>query len=105
MQLAKEKLQEINTLKATQAEMQGKAAVDITDLKKAQDRLIVEQAQLCVWYSELEQAISVACQDMVDTPTELTPVAKAQQLGQTLIQLQDHNLLLQAQAQPTTPPE
>ena len=26
-------------------------------------------------------------------------------MGQTLIQLQDHNLLLQAQAQPTTSPE
>ena len=47
----------------------------------------------------------MAYQDMVDTPTELTLVEKAQQLGQTLIQLQDHNRLLQAQAQPATPPE
>ena len=39
---------------------------------------------------------------MVDTPTELTLVKKAQWLGQTLIQLHDHNLLLHAQAQPTT---
>ena len=53
----------------------------------------------------MEQAISAACQNIVDTPTELTPVEKAQRLGQTLVQLQDHNLLLQAQAQPTTPPE
>ena len=26
-------------------------------------------------------------------------------MGQTLVQLQDHNLLLQVQAHPTTPPE
>ena len=42
---------------------------------------------------------------MFDATTKLTPVKKAQRLGQTLVQLQDHNLLLQAQAYPTTPLE
>ena len=81
MQLAKEKLQEINTLKVTRAEMQRKTNTEMKDLKKGQDRLIMEQAQLCAWYIELEQSISVACQDMFDTTTELTPVEKAQWLG------------------------
>ena len=58
--------------------MQRKAAAEIKDLKKAHDRLIMEQAQLCVWYRELEQDIFVACQDMADTMTEITPVEKAQ---------------------------
>ena len=57
--------------------MQRKDVVEITDLKMAQDHLTVEQAQLCAWYSELEQAISMACQDMVNTPIELTLVKKA----------------------------
>ena len=84
----------MNTLKVTQAKMQRKAAMEITDLKKAQDHLIMDQAQLCAQYSELEQAISTDYHDMVDNPTELTPVKKAQRLGHTLTQLQDHKLLL-----------
>ena len=60
---------------------------------------------MCASYRELVQDIFVACQDLVDAAVELTLVEKAWQLGKTLIQLQDHNLLLQAQAQPTTPLE
>ena len=78
MNVAEEKLQEINMLKETQAEMQQKTAAKITDRKKAQDCLIVEQVQLCAQYREMEQAISAACQDMFDTTTVLTPVKKAQ---------------------------
>ena len=58
--------------------MQRKVAAEITDLKKAQDRLIMEQTQLCAWYRELEQSISMACRDMDDATTELTPIKKAQ---------------------------
>ena len=94
MQLAEEKFLEINQLKATQAELQRKAAEEITDLKKAQYYLIVEQAQLCAWCSEVEQDISDACQNMFDNTSVLTPVEKAKRLGQTLIQLQDTNFLL-----------
>ena len=43
MQLAKEKLHEINQLKVAQAELQRKTSKEITDLKKVQDCLIVDQ--------------------------------------------------------------
>ena len=44
--------------------MQWKAAEEITNLKKVQDRLIVEQVQLCALCSEVEHAISDACQKL-----------------------------------------
>ena len=42
MHLVEDKLQEINQLKETQVELQRKVIEEITDLKKVQDRLIVE---------------------------------------------------------------
>ena len=42
MQLAEEKVHDIEALKAAQAKLQRKAAEEIIELKKAQDRLIIE---------------------------------------------------------------
>ena len=42
VQLTEEKVQEIDALKVTQAEMQGKAAEEITEMKKVQDCFIIE---------------------------------------------------------------
>ena len=75
--------------------MQRKAAEEITDLKKVQGRLIVELVQLCAMCSKVEQTISNAFQNMFKRTLALTLVKKAKQLGQTLVQLQDTNLLLQ----------
>ena len=105
MQLTEEKLREINQLKVTQAELQQKAAEEMTDLKKAQDHLIVEQAQLCARCSEVEQAISDACQNIFYNTARLTPVEKAKRLGKNIVQLQDTNLMLNALVQPAMPLE
>ena len=70
-----------------------------------QDLLIVEQAQLCARYIEVEQDISNAYQNIFNNTTRLTPVEQDKWLGQTLVQLQDNNLLLQAQVQSTTSSE
>ena len=44
VQLVEEKVWEIEALKAAQAELQCKATKEITELKKAQDLLIIEKA-------------------------------------------------------------
>ena len=47
------------------------------ELKKAQDHLIIEKAQLCASVGEVEQAVDEACQHIFENTTELTAFAKA----------------------------
>ena len=105
VQLAKEKVREINTLKAARDELQCKATEEITELKKAQDYLIIEKAQLCASVGKVEQAVDEACQHIFENTTELTAFAKAKRLGEVISQLQDTNLLLNALVHLETPPE
>ena len=74
-------------------------------MKKAQNHLIIEKAQFCASVGEVEQAIDEACQHIFDNTTELTAVSKAKRLGETIVKLQDTNLLLNALVHPETPPE
>ena len=74
-------------MKAAQAELQHKATEEITELKKAQDRLIIEKAQLCASVGEVEEAITEACQHIFENTDDLTTFAKAKQLGEVISQL------------------
>ena len=67
--------------------MQQNAAEEITKLKKVQDRLIVEQAQMCARCGEVEQAVSEAYQHIFEKTIELIPVENKKGLGQTIVQL------------------
>ena len=49
----------------------------------------------------VEQAIDEACQHIFESMTELTVVAKAKQLGEIIVKLQDTNILLNAPVHPT----
>ena len=69
----------------TQAERQWKAVEDIIELKKVQDHLIIEQAQICARFSEVEHAISEACQHIFENTAEITLVDKAKWLGKTIV--------------------
>ena len=60
--------------------MQWKAADEITELKKVQDRLIFEKA--------VKQAVDEAYQCIYESKMELTIVAKAKRLGEVISQLQ-----------------
>ena len=73
----KEKVREINTLKVARDELQRKATQEITKLKKAQDHLIIEKAQLCASVGEVEKAVDEACQHIFESTTKLNAVAKA----------------------------
>ena len=67
--------------------MQQKAIEEITELKKMQDLLIVEQEKMCSRCSKVEQVVSEAYQHIFENTTELTPVEKAKRLGKTIVQL------------------
>ena len=59
-----------------------------------QDSLIIEQEHLCAICSEVEKAITEACQHIFYSMAELTLVIKDKWLGETIVQLQDTNILL-----------
>ena len=61
MQLEKEKVWVIDALKVAQVELQRKVVKEITELKKAQEHLIIEKAQLCASCGEVEQDVDEAC--------------------------------------------
>ena len=67
------------------AELQHKAAEEVTELRKVHDRLIVEQAQKCARCGEVEQDVDEACQYIFESTIELTVVAKSKNLGETII--------------------
>ena len=92
-------------MKETQAKLQRKAVEEIIELKKAQDLLIIEKAQICASCGEVKQVVDEACQHIFRSIANITPVAKANQLGEIIVQLQDTNLLLNALVHPSTPPE
>ena len=77
VQLAEENFQDIDTLKATQAEMQRTVAEEITKWKKVQDHLIIEQAQMCARCGEVEQVVSEACQHIFENIAKINPIEKA----------------------------
>ena len=77
MQLAEEKVREIDALKEMQVEMQHKATEEITELKKVQDGLIVEKEDMCSRCGEVEQAVSKSCQHIFKNMIELTPGVRA----------------------------
>ena len=60
---------------------------------------------MCVRCGVVEQAIIEACEHIFESMTKLTLVNKAKRLGQTIVQLQDTNLMLNALVQPTIPLE
>ena len=70
-----------------------------------QDCLIVEQVQLCARCDEVGQAIIEAYQHIFEITADLTLVNKEKQLGKTIVQLQDTNLVLNSLVQPMTPPK
>ena len=105
MQLAEEKVQEIDALKVTWDKMKWKDMEEITELKKVQYPLIVEQAQMCARCGKVEQAFSEACRHIFENMAELTLVEKAKWLGQTIVQIQDTNLMLNALVQPMMLPK
>ena len=73
-------------------------------LKKEQDRLIVEKAQL--WENKvcLEKVVSVACQQVPENTEEMDAEAKAEWLGAVIRQLKHGNDDLHALVNPGTPP-
>ena len=75
------------------------------ELKKVQDRLIVEQAQVCVRCGEVEQVVSESCQHIFENTIELTLVEKAKRFGKNIVKIQDTNLMLNALVQPRMPLE
>ena len=66
---------------------------------------IIELAQLCASVGEVEQAIDEACQYIFESMIELTVVAKAKHLGETIVKLKDTNLMLNSLVQPMTSSE
>ena len=77
MQLEEEKVWEIEALKEAQAEWQHKVAEEITMLRKAQDDLIIENAQLCASCGKVEKVVDEACQHIFENIANITAVAKA----------------------------
>ena len=85
--------------------MQQKATNKITELKKEQDHLIVEKAQLYASCSEVEKAVDEACQHIYEIMMKRTAVSKAKRLVEVIAQLQLTNNLLNSLGYPNTPPE
>ena len=69
------------------------------------DCIIAEQAQKCARCGEVEQDVDEACQYIFESTIELTVVAKAKHLGETIFKLKDTNLMLNSLVQPTTSSE
>ena len=60
---------------------------------------------MCARCGDVKKAVDEACQYIFESTTELTIVDKANRLGETIIKLQDTNLILNALVQPMMPPE
>ena len=92
-------------MKQAHEELQGKAAEEIIQLKKEQDRLVVKKAQLCASCGMVEQVVDEACQHIYKITMKLTAFSKAKQLGEVIAQLQLTNNLLNSLVYPEMPPE
>ena len=86
-------------------ELLQKSIDEITELKKEQDRLIIEKGKLCASCREVEQVVDDAYQHIYQSMTELTVIAKAKRLGEVHSQLQLTNNLLNSLVYPDMPPE
>ena len=68
-----------------ESELQRKAMEEITELKKVQDHLIIEKAELCASCGTIEQVVDEAYQHIFECTVELTIVPNAKQLGEIIV--------------------
>ena len=78
---------------------------EIERLKKAQDVLIMEKAQLLDDRLQLEKYVSFTCQEILDIIDEMVVEEKYLWLGQFITDLRGYLKELQEQMTPRTPPE
>ena len=74
-------------MKQIQAKLQKKTTDESTELKKAQDHLIIEKAHLCASCSEVEQVFHEDFQHIYENTVELTGIDKDKRLGEVIVQL------------------
>ena len=104
-QLKANKLQDIATLKTMHEDLKKNTAVEITELKKETDRLVIEKLKLFTSQGQAEKAITNSCQYIHEITTDLDAVGKAKRLGEFIAQLQLDHIILNSMVHPETPPE
>ena len=88
-----------------QEELRSKSAKEIEKLKKDQDRLVVEKAQIWDHRVQLENVISEVCQRVSKVVVNEDAESKVQQIGTIIMQLQCDNNILNALLHLDTPLE
>ena len=74
--------QEIEELNKAQEEMKMKTSVEITEMKKKTDRLVIEKAQIFSNQGQVEEAVTNSCQYIHEITIELDVVAKVKRIGE-----------------------
>ena len=88
-----------------QDEVRDKSSKEIEELKKEQDRLVIEKAQHWDRRVQLENVISKVCQWVPEAVANEDAEAKVQQLGIIIVQLEHKKNTLNALVHLDTPPE